>query len=107
MPTTPTGSSSSSDRSSAAPQAASATPSPRSRCGHRGIKEVAVVGDRPDLLAVVHERWRPNVVLAWGEPYDSPLWTSRGDGLAYVCEHFACQAPQDTPDGLRAQLDAP
>jgi uncharacterized protein YyaL (SSP411 family) len=73
----------------------------------RGIKEVAVVGDRPDLLAVVHERWRPNVVLAWGEPYDSPLWTSRGDGLAYVCENFACQAPQDTPDGLRAQLDAP
>ena len=34
----------------------------------RGIKEVAVVGDRPDLLAVVRERWRPNVVLAWGEP---------------------------------------
>jgi len=71
----------------------------------RGIKEVAIVGDRPDLLAVVHERWRPNVVLAWGERYDSPLWESRRDGLAYVCEHFACQAPQDTPDGLRDQLE--
>jgi len=45
-------------------------------------------------------------VVAWGEPYPSPLWESRRDGLAYVCEHFACQAPQHTPEGLRAQLDA-
>ena len=59
-----------------------------------GITEVAVVGDRPDLVAVVAERWRPDVVLAWGEPYDSPLWEGRTDGLAYVCQHYACQAPQ-------------
>ncbi|MDQ3543227.1 MAG: thioredoxin domain-containing protein [Actinomycetota bacterium] len=71
----------------------------------RGIKEVAIVGDRPDLLAVVNERWRPNVVLAWGQRYDSPLWEGRRDGLAYVCEHFACQAPQDSPEGLRQQLE--
>ena len=45
-------------------------------------------------------------MLAWGERYDSPLWESRVDGLAYVCRHYACQAPQDTPDGLRAQLAA-
>ena len=69
-----------------------------------GVTEVAVVGDRPDLVAVVNERWRPDVVLAWGEPYDSPLWHGRVDGMAYVCEHYACQAPQDTADGLRAQL---
>jgi uncharacterized protein YyaL (SSP411 family) len=69
-----------------------------------GVTEVAVVGDRPDLVAVVNERWRPDVVLAWGEPYDSPLWHGRVDGLAYVCEHYACQTPQDTADGLRAQL---
>jgi hypothetical protein len=70
----------------------------------RGIKEVAVVGDRPDLLSVVRERWRSNVVVAWGERYESPLWENRSDGLAYVCEHFTCQAPQDSPEGLRAQL---
>ncbi len=69
-----------------------------------GITEVLIAGDRPDLLAVVLERWRPAVVLAWGEPYDSPLWADRTAGLAYVCHHFACQAPQDTPDGLRDQL---
>ncbi len=46
-------------------------------------------------------------MLAWGEPYDSPLWDGRRDGLAYVCRDYACQAPQDTPSGLRAQLDPP
>ena len=107
LPTTPTGSSSSSDRSSSRAASGFGNALAALVLRSRGIKEVAVVGDRRDLLAVVHERWRPNVVLAWGEPYDSPLWTSRGDGLAYVCEHFVCQAPQDTPDGLRAQLDAP
>ena len=69
-----------------------------------GITEVAVVGDRPDLLAAVRETWRPEVVLAWGERYDSPLWESRADGLAYVCRQYACGAPQGDVDGLRAQL---
>jgi uncharacterized protein len=72
-----------------------------------GITEVAVVGDREDLVATVNERWRPEVVLAWGEPYESPLWESRVQGLAYVCRNYACQAPQDTPEGLRTQLAAP
>jgi uncharacterized protein YyaL (SSP411 family) len=69
-----------------------------------GITEVAVVGDAPELRAVVDETWRPAVVLAWGEPYDSPLWAARLDGHAYVCRDYACQAPQTTPEGLRAQL---
>ena len=69
-----------------------------------GPTEIAVVGDRPDLRAVVDEAWRPNSVVAWGEPYESPLWDNRQDGHAYVCRNFACQAPQTTPDGLRAQL---
>jgi uncharacterized protein len=72
-----------------------------------GITEVAVVGDRRDLVATVNEQWRPEVVLAWGEPYQSPLWESRVDGLAYVCRNYSCEAPQDTPEGLRAQLAAP
>jgi uncharacterized protein YyaL (SSP411 family) len=69
-----------------------------------GITEVAVAGDRRDLVDVVAERWRPGVVLAWGERYDSPLWDGRVDGQAYVCRDYACQAPQDTPEGLRVQL---
>jgi uncharacterized protein len=70
----------------------------------RGIDEVAVVGDRRDLVAAVQARHRPNVVLAWGERYDSPLWEGRQDGLAYVCRDFACQAPVGEVDALVAQL---
>ncbi len=39
-------------------------------------------------------------MLAWGEPYDSPLWSDREDGFAYVCRDYGCQAPQDTLEGL-------
>ncbi len=70
-----------------------------------GITEVAVVGDRPDLVAVVRERWRPSVVLAWGQPFDSPLWEHRADGNAYVCESFTCQQPAADTTLLRSQLD--
>ena len=70
-----------------------------------GITEVAVVGDRPDLVAVVRERWRPSVVLAWGQPFDSPLWEHRTDGNAYVCESFTCQQPAADITLLRSQLD--
>ncbi len=77
-------------------------------CDH-GATEIAVVGDRPDLVRAVTGRYLPNAVLAWGEPYPSPLWESRdagtdGTGQAYVCRDFACQAPVDTPAALAAQL---
>jgi uncharacterized protein YyaL (SSP411 family) len=69
-----------------------------------GLDEVAVIGDRPDLVDALHQGYRPNLVLAWGEPYDSPLWEGRTDGLAYVCRHYACQAPTGDVDALLAQL---
>ncbi len=55
----------------------------------------------------MHERYLPNAVLAWGEPYESPLWESRRDGFAYVCRDYACLAPVDSVDALAAQLSAP
>ncbi|MBI1844714.1 MAG: thioredoxin domain-containing protein [Actinobacteria bacterium] len=66
--------------------------------------EVVVVGDRPDLVAVVHERYLPNTVLAWGETGTSPLWEGRQPNLAYVCEGFTCKQPASTPEELIAQL---
>ncbi len=69
-----------------------------------GIDEIAVVGDRPDLVAEAQTRYLPNAVLAWGEPYDSPLWHNRPEGFAYVCRDFACQSPASTPEELVAQL---
>ena len=61
-----------------------------------GTIEIAIVGDRPDLVRAVQSRWLPNAVLAWGTPYDSPLWQDRADGFAYVCQHYVCQLPADS-----------
>ena len=72
----------------------------------RGVDEIAVVGDRPDLVAAVQTRYLPTAVLAWGEPYDSPLWHGRAEGFAYVCRDFACQSPAATADELIAQLQS-
>jgi uncharacterized protein YyaL (SSP411 family) len=68
--------------------------------------EVAVVGDRPDLVAAVQRRFLPRAVLAWGEPFPTPLWEGRAEGRAYVCEGFTCQAPVDSVDALEAQLSS-
>jgi uncharacterized protein YyaL (SSP411 family) len=76
-----------------------------------GVTEVVVTGDRPDLLAAARGGFRPEIVLAWGEPYDSPLWEGRTDpaqaGLAFVCHDYLCEAPVAEPDGLLALLDRP
>ena len=69
-----------------------------------GLTEIAVVGDRPDLVSEVRATWHPTAVLAWGEPYDSPLWNHRSEGFAYVCRDFACQQPAPDIDTLRPQL---
>jgi uncharacterized protein YyaL (SSP411 family) len=69
-----------------------------------GVREVAVVGDRADLVRAVQERYLPDTVLAWGEPYPSPLWDGRTPGSAYVCRNHVCQAPVQTLDALTAQL---
>jgi uncharacterized protein YyaL (SSP411 family) len=69
-----------------------------------GTTEVVVAGSRPDLVSAVQARFLPNAVLAWGEPYDSPLWEGRADGAAYVCQHYACKLPATDVDTLVEQL---
>jgi uncharacterized protein YyaL (SSP411 family) len=73
------------------------------------VREVALVGDdRAPLERVVREAFRPNVVLAGGEPDGVPLLAGRepvdGRAAAYVCERFTCQRPVTEPDELRALL---
>jgi uncharacterized protein YyaL (SSP411 family) len=69
---------------------------------------VVVSGDRPDLVGAVHARYLPNAVVAWGEPYASPLWEGRTDvraeGKAFVCRDYACRAPVSDTDSLIQQL---
>ncbi len=70
----------------------------------RGVVEIAVVGDEPDLVRVAQILWRPDVVLAWGERYDSPLWADRTEGLAYLCRDHVCERPASTPEELFEQI---
>jgi hypothetical protein len=72
----------------------------------RGMTEVVVTGDRPDLVEVALRRWIPDAVLSWGEPTASPLWEGRDPDLAYVCRNYACQLPATDPESLSKQLAA-
>ena len=70
----------------------------------KGIGELAVVGDAPELVRIAQIAWRPNLVVTWGEPFDSPLWESRRDGFAYLCRSFVCEQPVSTPEALLDQI---
>ncbi len=72
-----------------------------------GTTEIVVSGERPDLVDAVHGRYLPNAVLAWGEPFASPLWEGRDRPAAYVCRAFVCGMPASSVDELVEQLDAP
>ena len=69
-----------------------------------GTSEVAVVGDQPEFVREVQRTYLPDTVLAWGEPYASPLWDGRSEGAAYVCRGNTCLAPSRTVDELRTAL---
>ena len=71
---------------------------------HAGPVEVVVTGDRPDLVEAVRARYRPEVVLAWGERTDSPLWAGRADDLAYVCRRSVCRRPVAEVADLETEL---
>ena len=82
-------------------------------------KEIAVVGPRSDpstraLLETVFGRYLPNRVVA-GREVDGPVADGEipllqgktmvdGKPTAYVCEHYACQAPVTDAEALAAQL---
>jgi uncharacterized protein YyaL (SSP411 family) len=69
-----------------------------------GVAEIAIVGDRPDLVVAAQRCYLPNAVLAWGEPYESPLWTGRAPGFAYICQNYSCQKPVASIEEFFAQL---
>jgi uncharacterized protein YyaL (SSP411 family) len=75
-------------------------------------REIAIVGSAQDsrtvaLLDVVHQRWLPDTVLAWGDS-ENALLAGRalvdGAPAAYVCESFACQMPVTEPSALADSL---
>jgi uncharacterized protein YyaL (SSP411 family) len=66
----------------------------------RGLVELVIPGEAPELVRVAQVLWRPDLVLAWGEPYDSPLWEGRLDGHAYLCRDHVCEQPVTEPEEL-------
>ena len=46
----------------------------------------------------------PNLVLAWGESFSSPLWENRTGDKAWVCRDFNCDLPIDTVADLKQSL---
>lgn len=71
---------------------------------HKGVTEIAITGERPDLVESVKKRWLPTAVVAFGEPYESPLWRDRQPGFAYVCQNYVCSAPTTTVEQLQQAL---
>jgi len=71
-----------------------------------GITEIVVAGDRPELVRAAQARYLPNAVLAWGEPFASPLWEGRTEPAAYICRDYACGLPARSVEELNAQLAA-
>jgi uncharacterized protein YyaL (SSP411 family) len=70
-------------------------------------KEIAFTGPLDDaLLEVVSSRFLPNRVMAAGNG-ELALMRDKPDtnvATAYVCEHYACQAPTSDPQELAKQL---
>ena len=69
-----------------------------------GVTEIAITGTRPDLVEYVQRQWLPTAVIAWGEKYESPLWTDRPQGFAFVCQNYVCAAPANTIAEFNAAL---
>jgi uncharacterized protein YyaL (SSP411 family) len=67
---------------------------------HCGLTEVVISSDDGALVRAVQRRYLPNVVLAWGEPYESPLWHGREEPAAYVCRDYVCALPVTTVEAL-------
>ncbi|MFK8024451.1 MAG: thioredoxin domain-containing protein [Ilumatobacter sp.] len=61
-----------------------------------GIDDEGVEHDMTQFVRLAHSIYRPDVVRAWGERYDSPLWDGRTPGHAYVCRDHVCAAPSTT-----------
>ena len=72
-------------------------------------RQVVVASSDQTLVRPVWERFLPDTVLAWGEPFPSPVWEGRtgpeASGQAFVCEAYTCQLPVTGPAELTALLD--
>jgi len=77
-----------------------------------GPIEVAVTGDRPDLVQEAGRPFIPRRVLAWANATSRaqlpplPLLEGRKEGLGYVCRYGECRLPSQSADELRHELES-
>ena len=69
-----------------------------------GTTEIVIPGNNAEFLAIARNSWRPDAVLAWGQPTTSPLWEGREEGKAYVCHDHTCLLPANNAEELVARL---
>ena len=88
---------------------------------HAGVPQLVISGDArtPDteaLMEVVRSRYLPHLILVpvYAEsreaiaallPWTAALQPRDGRATAYLCRHFACQAPVTTVEELARQID--
>jgi len=74
-------------------------------------REVVVTSCSPEFVRPLHERYLPDTVLTWCEPFASALWEARtgpeAAEQAFVCERYVCQLPLSSPEQLAGALGAP
>jgi len=78
----------------------------------RGPVEIAVTGEREDLVRAAQLRFSPMTVLAWRSAaaagdeaaFVSPLLAGREDGFAYVCMRGTCLAPVESVEALMSAI---
>jgi len=72
-------------------------------------RQVVVASHDPTFVRPAWERYLPDTVLAWGEPYGSVLWDGRDGaanaGTAFVCQGYRCELPVHGPAELARLLD--
>jgi uncharacterized protein YyaL (SSP411 family) len=72
-------------------------------------RQVVITTSGSQLVRPVWQRYLPDTVLAWAEPYPSPLWEGRDGpttvGRAYLCQDYTCKLPVSEPAELAALLD--
>lgn len=71
---------------------------------HKGLTEIVITGNRPDLVESTKKLWLPTAVVAFGEPYESELWQNRQPGFAYICQNYVCSAPVTSVEQLHDTL---
>ena len=70
----------------------------------RGLIELAIVGDAPELVKVAQVLWRPDWCSRGANRSIRHCGSSAAPGFAYFCRDHVCDQPVDTPEALYEKI---